>query len=243
MRRKSNYHKGLVWEDPVTCYICSFTIDLSLPSVISIDGVLSRQPLSFTEDHLLALQNGGDNSKKNLKPAHLYCNDAKGTKDVNSLDISSVKTRVEQIISEGFNMAASNEVTCQNCFTLFYAESARIVLYGAKFCSRKCLNASLRTATLVSCETCKEEFRVVPSKVLDGRGRFCSVKCYASRGEAKIERECVTCGKGYFVHPSNTRTSVKYFCSTCRKDKNLMKEKVACEVLREVRLSDSRGLF
>lgn len=227
MIRKSSYNKDLVWEDPVSCYICLLKIDLSLSSVVRIGSVLTRSPLSFTEDHYIPLSRGGSNSKKNLRPAHLYCNDSKGVKDFSELDIQSIKANINRFINEGLIVSESNSLKCKFCDTEFYAQSARIVSYNAKFCSKKCLDGSMRTSVKKRCKTCDQEFLVKPSKVKAGKGRYCSVQCYSSSSKERVNMKCSHCDREYFISSSNIRTSVKLFCSSCRKDKKITRTKLS----------------
>ena len=55
----------------VLCHICGEEIDLTLPR---------KDPMSFSADHIIPVEEGGTDHADNLMPAHLGCNKRKGTK-------------------------------------------------------------------------------------------------------------------------------------------------------------------
>lgn len=163
---------------------------------------------------------GGVDSKDNIRPAHLFCNESRGSKDFLDIDtLGKLRSRIFELQKNSeIETIDSNIIHCEYCKEEFYAENARVIRYSKKFCSDSCRNKSLERKTSKTCLQCSVEFNVVKSRSVL-RGKYCSKSCY-SKSSGGVERVCVLCEKAYYASEKNKRKAVLLYCSKCRMKKN-----------------------
>lgn len=65
------------------CQICLENGTPQHAAVIDMES--RREPRSFSIDHIVALADGGSNTRNNMQPSHQRCNERKGSEHANAL--------------------------------------------------------------------------------------------------------------------------------------------------------------
>lgn len=217
--RRSGWNKTVVYFGVVKCAICSLDLDVTTPvSWKSTTGVVTQNPLGFSEDHIIPQSLGGTNNSDNLQPAHIVCNEARGNKEITL----EMKVRLAKLIDElqqnaSIETIPSNIIECKQCSKTFYAQNAKVLKYSKQYCSDTCRIEGLKTSVTLDCQNCQKSFTITLSRLTSGRGKYCSQTCYAE-SSGGVKRECSTCEKTYFTSINNNRKSVLLYCSKCRKN-------------------------
>lgn len=230
-QRKSSYIKGLTWSGVYNCGICGFEVDSAHSTVTRIDGVLTRHPLGFSEDHIIPSSKGGTDTLENIQPSHFLCNVFKRDYELDEEKRSEIQERIVGFIENPhLDVAVSLHIDCGICGTRFFVQNAVFLRNTKKYCSTDCQHTASKRRIKVDCKKCGDTFETIQSRIDDGKGKYCSLTCYSSDGD-RVMYNCLQCGNDYYVSRKNKRPYLKTRCSTCRSNKNKQPDKSTIKAL------------
>lgn len=88
------------------CQICLESGKPALAAKIRLD--IERDDLSFSFDHIIPLADGGLNELDNMWPAHVVCNERKGSKSGGSRRMDRESRQASNVIMNGARLAYSS---------------------------------------------------------------------------------------------------------------------------------------
>ena len=216
--RASGYAPGNFWSsDNLSCGICELPLSLFEKVAVKFGKVSTQNPWGFSEDHIIPKAEGGDDSFDNLRAAHIFCNEARGARELTEELSKSIREKLLAKRPLSDESELRNSMSCRVCDRTFHVSPARIELYGRVYCSRACQHRGLRKRITISCANCAIPYEEIESR--KNRSRFCSKECY-NQGKGRDSKDalrCQGCHKTYFLAKSNKRTMPRIFCSSCRK--------------------------
>ena len=220
--RRSAYAREKFYRAPLACALCGLPLELSRPAQVLIGAVRTQDHWGFSEDHIVPRSRGGDDSPENLRPAHVFCNESRGERELDEELREELRSKLLAKPPAPTELPPeATVVRCARCGVAFCAELARIVSYGKRYCGTACHHEAMRERVILVCPRCGIEFSRTKSRAR--RSRFCSKRCYAqgipetASGAERDELTCEGCGGSYFLAKSNRRALPRRLCSRCRR--------------------------